>query len=293
MKHAILGAGAIGGLVGTALGSLGDEITMIVRPEKLSGYPRTLTLERPAGMITASAKAVARLTDPADVLWIATKTYQLEGGLGMVAAMPRVVVPLLNGIDHVAVLRSRFGHDRVVPATIAVEAERVEAGRFMQRSPVRLAIAASGEAMLKAAVAGLQDLGFVCQFVANEQTLLWSKLCFLGPFALVTSASGKNLGETLADAEWKAELDSALAEARTVAEASGAEIDATKLQAIFATAPATMSSSMAKDLVAGRRLELDGIAGPIIRGSALFGIPVPTTVSLIATIESRVSARQA
>ena len=36
MDHAILGAGAIGGLVGTALASLGEDVTLIVRPEKLS-----------------------------------------------------------------------------------------------------------------------------------------------------------------------------------------------------------------------------------------------------------------
>ena len=292
MKHAILGAGAIGGLIGTALGSLGDDVTMIVRPEKLPGYPSTLTLDRPSGTIAAPVKAASRLTDPADVLWIATKTYHLETALEVVEAMPSIVVPLLNGIDHIAVLRSRFGQDCVVPATIAVEAERTGDGHFVQRSPVRLGIAASGESTLKKTVAGLQNIGFVCNFVANEQTLLWSKLCFLGPFALVTSASGKNLGEVVADPEWKAKLDSALAEARAVAEASGAEIEPTKIQAIFATAPATMRSSMAKDLAAGRRLELDAIGGPIARGGAHYGIGVPTTISLIATIESRVSAQQ-
>ena len=293
MKHAILGAGAIGGLVGTALGYLGDDVTMIVRPEKVSSYPQTLSLERPSGTLTASAKAVSRLTDPVDVLWIATKTYQLEAALKMVESVPGIVVPLLNGVDHITVLRSRFGHDRVVPATIAVEAERTAPGHFVQRSPVRLGIAASGEPMLKATIAGLQDLGFVCQFVANEQTLLWSKLCFLGPFALVTSASGKNLGEILANPEWKAKLESAFAEVRAVAEASGAEIDPAKVQAILTTAPATMRSSMAKDLAAGRQLELDGIAGPIVRGSAHYGIPVPITVSLIAAIESRVAVQHA
>ncbi len=222
-------------------------------------------------------------------MWIATKTYQLEAALEVVDAMPAIVVPLLNGVDHIQVLRSRFGHDRVVPATIAVEAERTDAGHFVQRSPARLAIAASGEAMLKATVAGLQNLGFVCHFVANEHTLLWSKLCFLGPFALVTSASGKNLGEIMADPDWKAKLDCALAEARAVAEASGAEIDPAKIQAIFAMAPATMRSSMAKDLAAGRRLELDAIGGPIVRGGATYGIPVPCTASLMAAVESQIS----
>jgi 2-dehydropantoate 2-reductase len=81
---------------------------------------------------------------------------------------------------------------RGLPATIAVEAEKISPGRFIQRSPVvRLNLAASGEPLVGSDhVAQLGDLGFKCQFIANEQTLLWGKLCFLGPFALVTSASG-------------------------------------------------------------------------------------------------------
>ncbi len=50
MKHAILGAGAIGGLVGTVLASLGEDVTVVVRPEKLASYPANLTLERPVGL---------------------------------------------------------------------------------------------------------------------------------------------------------------------------------------------------------------------------------------------------
>ena len=148
MKHAILGPGAVGGLIGTALGFLGEDITKIVRPEKLAGYPDTLTLERPSGTITARAKSVAKLTHPVDVLWVTTKTYQLEAALAAVEASPKLVVPLLNGVDHVAVLRTRFGGDCVAPATIAVEAERLALGHFAQRSPVRLNIAASDAAPL-------------------------------------------------------------------------------------------------------------------------------------------------
>ena len=286
MKHAILGAGAIGGLMATALASLGEDVTLIVRPEKLVGYPHTLSLERPSGMITAPAKVVARLTEPVNVLWIATKTYQLADALAEVETVPSIIVPLLNGVDHVAVLRARFGDNRVVPATIAVEAERSAPGRFVQRSPVRLNVAASGEPVLKDTIAGLQGLGFVCQFVASEPTLLWSKLCFLGPFALVTSASGKDLGEIMADAEWKAKLQSAVSEACAVAEKAGAQVDPEKMLAILPGAPPTMRASMAKDLAAKRTLELDGIAGPILRFGLRYGIPTATTSSLVRMIEA-------
>ena len=291
MRHAILGAGAIGGLVGTALASLDEDVTVVVRPEKLPSYPATLLLERPSGTLTAPAKAVATLTEPVDVLWTATKTYQLQTALEAVPGLPGCVVPLLNGVDHIAVLRTRFGREHVVPGTIAVEAERIAPGRFIQRSPfVRLNLAGSGERLLGAIVAQLGNLGFTCQFIPNEQTLLWSKVCFLAPLALVTSASGMNHGEILADAAWKQKLSSALAETCAVATASGAQVDARQIQAFFDSAPPGMRSSMQKDLAAGRQLELDAIGGPIVRGGERYGIDVSTTVRMMAEIRAKAAA---
>jgi 2-dehydropantoate 2-reductase len=288
MKHAILGAGAIGGLVGTVLASLGEDVMVVVRAEKLTGYPANLLLELPSGSLTAPAKAVASLTEPVDVLWIATKTYQLQAALEVVQLSPGCVVPLLNGVDHVAVLRARFGRERVLPATIAVEAEKVAPGRFIQRSPiVRFNLAASLQPLLGGIIGQLGNLGFTCQFIPNEQTLLWGKLCFLAPIALVTSASGMNVGEILADAGWKPRLSSAIGEACAVANASGAEVDAAQILTALDSAPPGMRSSMQKDLVAGRELELDAIGGPIVRGGERYGIDVSTTVKLMADIRPK------
>ncbi len=291
MKHTILGAGAIGGMLGTALASLGNEVTMVVRQEKVGQHPETVTLERPEGTLTAQVKVVAEVSEPTDVLWIATKTYQLEDALQSIVNVPPAIVPLLNGIDHIAALRSQYGAARIIPATIAVEAERTAEGHYVQRSPVRLNIAGSGEALLGDTAQELRDLGFLCSFIANEASLMWGKLCFLGPFALVTTASSKNLGEILADAEWKKTMDYAFAEAQAVAEAFGAQIDPARIQAILDSSPRTMRSSMAKDIDAGRRLELEGIAGPIIRGGAQWEIAVPTTKRLMTMIEERQRAR--
>ncbi len=222
------------------------------------------------------------------MLWIATKTYQLNKALEAVQSLPSCIVPLLNGVDHIELLRAHFGRDRVLPATIAVEAEKIAPGRFVQRSPfVNLNLAASGEQVLGAIVARLRDLEFTCRFIQNEQTLLWSKLCFLGPFALVTSASGMNKGEIYADAEWKRKLISAMAEACAVAKASGAEVDAAQIQAIFDGLPSGTRSSMQKDLAAGRQLELDAIGGPIVRGGERYGIDVSTTAALISAIRAK------
>jgi 2-dehydropantoate 2-reductase len=291
MKHAMLGAGAIGGLVGTVLASLGEDVTVLLRPQGLANYPKNLTLERPSGAITAPAKAATTLTEPVDVLWIATKTYQLSSALEIIHAAPGRVVPLLNGVDHVAVLRERFGRERVVPGTILSETENPAPGEFIQRSPVvHLNFAGSGEPTLGDIVARLGKLSFVCRFVSNEQTLLWDKLCFLAPFALSTSASGKNVGEILADAIWKKQLTSAIAEACAVANAGGAEIAVAEIGARFTNGPAGMRSSMQKDLEAGRELELDAIGGPVVRGGKRYGIEVSATTKLMDTIRAKTSS---
>src|SRR5207245_4934485 len=182
MEHAVLGAGAIGGLVGTAVASLGEGVTVLVGPERLPGYPANLSVERPSGAIaiTAPAKVAATLTNAVDVLWIATKTYQLKTALQSVQSLPRYVVPLLNGVDHVEFLRvhfgthfgPHFGNDRVLPATIAVEDERIAPGRFVQRSPfVNLKLAASGERGLGAIIARLSHLEFTCSVLENKHAL--------------------------------------------------------------------------------------------------------------------------
>lgn len=292
MKHAILGAGAIGGLMGTALAGLDESVTLIVRAEKLATYPQELILEQPSGTMSAPAAHVARLTKPVDVLWIATKTYQLEAALGAIETTPGKIVPLLNGTDHIAVLRERFGRDRVIPGTIAVGADRIAEGHFRQGSAVRLNLAETGKLLLEDTLKRLQErFGFICNFVENEQTLLWAKLSFLAPFALVTAASGMDKGGVLTDPAWRGDFRAAVAETLAVARAEGAQVPASHIDDILAGSPDTMRSSLAKDLAAGRPLELDGISRPIVRGGENHGIPVPVTKKLVEIVQARAAAQ--
>jgi 2-dehydropantoate 2-reductase len=264
---------------------------VVVRKERLSEYPDKFMLERPDDTVTGRVRVATELAEPVDVLWIATKTFQLQASLQSVKTVPKLVVPLLNGADHVGALRQRFGAERVVPATIGVEAEKVIPGKFRQRSPfVRLNIAASGEPLLKNVVERLSERGLTCQFIANEQTLLWSKLCFLGPFALATSASGLNNGGVAASPEWKHRLDQGIQEACAVATALGAEVDSAKIQAFIASASPEMRSSMQKDVEGERPLELEDIAGPILNGAKQHGVAVPATKGLVELIHAKVAA---
>ncbi len=193
MRHAILGAGGVGGLIAAALAKSGDSVTVVLRPEALDDYPAELSLVSPFGSFSVPVERARDVTQPFDVLWIAVKATHLEAALRSVANAEQLgaTVPLLNGLDHVALLRSRFGHERVVPATIAVESERAAPGKIIHRSPsARLNVSSIGEGRLASTIEKLRQFGFNCQFSTDELRMLWNKLAILAPCALTTTASG-------------------------------------------------------------------------------------------------------
>jgi 2-dehydropantoate 2-reductase len=283
----------VGGLIGACLAKSGDSVTMVVRPESLAQYPEQLHLESAFGNFSVPVARAA--TVPAvDVLWITVKATQLLPALSALANPESVgaIVPLLNGIDHLAVLRARYGAGRVIAATIAVESERVAPGHIVHRSPfARLNVSSAGRSLLGATLDEFQKMGFECRFIDDEPTLMWSKLVFLAAFALTTTASGKTTGEILADPEWRQLGLSCIREASAVAVAEGAKIDADTIIAYVMKMPGNMRSSMQKDVERGNAPELDAIAGPILRGGQRHRIDVPTTQKLVAAVEQRAGSR--
>ena len=289
MRHAILGAGGVGGLMGACLAHSGASVTLVVRREALAQYPKQLHLESPFGNFEVNV-AVAAEVPPVDVLWITVKATQLDSALGALKNPDavRAIVPLLNGIDHVPLLRAKYGSDRVIPATIAVETERVSPGHIVQRSPfARLNVLSAGRALLGSTVDPLQQLGFECRFIDDEPTLMWGKLVFLAPFALTTTAADKTVGEILSDPEWRSLGEACIREACAVAVAEGAKVNAEKVLSGVAGMPGSMRSSMQKDVAQHKTPELGAIAGPILRGARRHGIEVPATKKLVAAVEQR------
>lgn len=291
LRHAILGAGGVGGLIGASLARIGDAVTLIVRPEALATYPRRLRLESPFGNVDIDNSTAVELSVSTDILWITVKATQLEAALAAVTHPERVraIVPLLNGVDHVAQLRSKYGTEKVIAATIAVESERVAPGHIIHRSPfARLNVSSVGRPLLESTLQQLQRLGFECRFVDDEPTLMWSKLVFLAAFALTTTAADKSTGEILADPEWRHLGLACIREASAVAAAEGAKIDADAVIAGVLKMPGNMRSSMQKDVEQGKTPELDAIAGPILRGAKRHGVDVAVTKKLVAAVERRV-----
>lgn len=290
MKHAVLGAGAIGGLIGTLLSAGGEDVTFVVRHAGLPAAPDTFTVLRQDGSSIAGAvRSVESITgENVDVLWIATKATGLQQALQRVqASSPRAVVPLLNGFEHVNMLESMFAPAVVFPATIAVEAELVDRGVVRQISAfVRLQLPERGRDVLDHAARTLDTRGVETQFQADERTLIWTKLVFLAPFALTTSASRQAAGFIREDPEWRAYFDAAAAEVAAVARTQGATVNSESAQVMLERIHPDMRSSMLKDLLAGREIEIDAIAGKVVRAGERAGVPVPTLRTLISRIQA-------
>ena len=206
MRHAILGAGGVGGLVGGALARAGHPVTLLVRPGRAEQHPERLSIQSQSlGSFEAPVEVADHLGEPSDVVWITVKATALEAALGAVPPEElgdHVVVPLLNGVDHVELLRERYGAERVLPGTIRVEAERVGPGQIRHLSAfadVQVAPGSATRARAWALSEELRGAGLGCEVRDDEVTMLWSKLCFLAPFALATTASGGPLGAVRSD----------------------------------------------------------------------------------------------
>lgn len=289
MRHAILGPGGVGGLIAASLAKSGAAVTLVVRSEAIDQYPDTLQLESPFGQFSVRVERTTAV--PAvDVLWIAVKATQLDLALGSPpnGNSAKAIIPLLNGIDHVAMLRSRYGAARVVPATISVESERIAPGHILHRSPfARLNVSSIGRALMQSTLDDLHRFGFTCQFVDDEQTLLWSKLVFLAPLALATTAATKTTGEIAADVTWQQQLEACVGEACAVARAEGATVAQDLVISSIRSLPGNMRSSMQKDVERGSIPGLDAIAGPILRAAPRHNLDVPVTRRLVAEVERK------
>jgi 2-dehydropantoate 2-reductase len=235
---------------------------------------------RVLGERTTRVRFTGRLEEPVDVLFIATKAVGLQDAVERIAAPPGVVVPLLNGIEHLPLLRERF--DEVVAATIRVEATRVAPGVIEQTSPfLRVDLAGHPE------VAELLNAAGIDTHVGEgEAQVMWSKLTRLNAIALTTTAFAAPLGEVRE--EHREELLAAVRETAAVASAEGAAIDVAAIEReLLEEAHPELLSSMARDVEAGRPPELDAIGGAVLRAADRHGIATPVVARLVAAVEAR------
>jgi 2-dehydropantoate 2-reductase len=271
-RIAILGAGAVGGMLGALLASAGHDVTVLASD-------RTSTVINNGGLVLRSERFGHRhvrvparpwLTTPVDLLFVAVKAPDLLAAATRVPGQlvrEAAIVPLLNGVDHVPLLRAMFPESTVVPMTVAVEATRLGPGVVEHLSPFAdYAIAAGPRPAVVDPATLLVGAGLPVDTSApDEATLLWRKLSFLAPFALLTTVTREPIGP--ARQARPDLLDALVDETAAAAALDRAMIEPDPVRERLRNLPDGMRSSMLKDALTGSTLELDAIAGPILRAA--------------------------
>jgi 2-dehydropantoate 2-reductase len=218
---------------------------------------------------------------------VATKAPALAAALERIGVEPALVVPLLNGVEHVARLRERFGEDVVVAGSIRIAAERPEPGRVVHTSPLFRIELAPDRADVGAFAHRLRFAEIPTAVRHGEADVLWSKLARLTALALTTAASGTPIGAVLAHPRWRLLLEGAVDETAAVATAEGAAVDPHAVLAEITELRPDHTTSLARDVAAGNEDELDAIGGAVLRAAARHGFEAPAVAELVGAVEQR------
>ena len=250
----------------------GERVICVARPETAAAIAAEgLTLVTDYGEHTEQLEPTEQLEEHVDLLLVTVKAYGLDDGISRIRTEPGLVLPLLNGLEHMDVLRAHFAN--VVAAAI---------GHFegYRESPTRIVQQTSGVVNVAATEAPeqLELAGIATRAGGSEKDVLWEKLARQGPIAVLTSVAGETIGELRAGQR----LRMAVEEACAVAAADGARTTFDEQWAIIESLPDWATSSTERDVTAGRPSELDAIGGAVVRAGRRLGVPTPTLEEALA-----------
>jgi 2-dehydropantoate 2-reductase len=284
---AVLGPGGIGGLLAGLLSRAGHRVICLAG-EETAATLRTDGIRVRSGLFgdfTAPVDADTVLREPVDACLVAVKHTALDAALDRVppaALGDALLVPFLNGVEHPATLRARYRPDLVAPAVIRVESARVAAGVIEHGSPFA-EIDLTGEGVdrerLDSLAQALDTAGPATRVLDDETAVLWAKMSFLAPFALLTTRYGLPLGDVRT--RHRDELTALVAETAAVSHASGGPADPAQALARYDAFPPQTKSSMQRDAETGRPLELDAIGGALLRAAERHGVSVPVAARVV------------
>lgn len=300
MKFAIVGAGAIGGLLGAKLALAGQEVCFIARNKNLAAINSQgvrLLLEDGCEQQAAAGlhglRAVQRMAEagPQDVLLLTTKAHQLPE---LLDELPRLlgpqtmVVSMLNGVPWWYFQRLAGPHEgRVLEAvdpggaiarTIAPErvigsivypAAQLEAPgvvRLIEGNRFSLGeLDGSRSERIEALSQAMMAAGFKAPVARDIRSELWVKLwgnLSFNPISALTHATLAEICQFPATRELAARM---MGEAQTVAERLGVQFKISLDKRIAgAEAVGAHKTSMLQDVEAGRALELEALLGAVI-----------------------------
>lgn len=285
----VVGAGAVGGHFGTLLTRAGVDVTFLVRgarAERLRSDGITLVgldgarTTTPVSAVTADAPH-----GPFDVVLLAVRSTAVGAALEDIA--PAVgpgtaVVPLLNGIGHLAAIRDRFGAGRLLGGVCLVATQLDADGAIRQLTPAgRLTVGElSGPVTdrVEAIATAFAPASFETVASATIEQDMWEKWFFMAAGGAATVLLGGPADRINAVEDGTGVIRDVVAEAASVLEAAGhpAREEAHAEVTSTLTAPGSaFATSLYRDVRDGRTTEVEPVIGALCRVAERYEVPVP------------------
>jgi 2-dehydropantoate 2-reductase len=210
-----------------------------------------------------------------------------------------VVLPLLNGINHMTVLGRHFGADRVLGGTCSIGAVLEPSGEARHTGGMEWLTFGEVSGERSARCAAIAKIFAATKINAslndNIMQAMWDKFVMLCSLAAATTLARANIGEILAapSGEWL--MLTALDECERVATADDhapSREAVERARKLLTTKGSSFTASMQRDLVAGSRTEADHIIGDMVRRAESRGVVVPLLRIARANLEVHEARRK-
>ncbi len=299
MRILILGAGAVGGYVGARLLAAGADVFFLARGERLKNLNENgLVIRSPLGGFSGRPKVGSAPVSgfSPDVAVVACKAPALQGALQAIAPFigrETRVLPLLNGISHLDLVRDRFPRSSVLGGVTHGALTLSEDGAVDHLSPffsmICGPISSQPDPIAEAFVAVLEKSGVDAQHSAIIVQNMWNKFVFLAAFAGITCLMRADVGTIMGTADGEELVLGLLEENLAVARAEGFEPNAaamTSYRQVLTERGSTLTSSMLRDVLGGRRTEADHILGDMLRRARQHGLHTPLLKIVNANLDA-------
>jgi 2-dehydropantoate 2-reductase len=299
MRIAVMAAGAVGGYFGARLAAAGHEVAFIARGAHRDAMRRDgLKIESSLGDLHLKNLSVTddpREVGPVDVVLFAVKLWDTETAgqhtRPLVGGDTRVIT-LQNGIDSVERLAPILGNESTiggatyVVTTIARPGVIRHTGTYAKIRCGRLD--RHPDPVLAGYVEKMQAAKLDITLSDNMLLDLWKKFVLLSGTSGITASTRQPLGVIRDDEDMRALLYKLMHETMAVGRAAGVEFPphfpAELDRAVAGFAP-DMRASMANDLAAGNRLELDWLAGKVVALGRKYAVPTPAQEAVYAILK--------
>ena len=302
MRTVIFGAGGVGGYFGTKLAQAGADILFVARGDHLAAMQRDgLRLKSIHGDVhlpTVNAASTVPADFAPDLVLMCVKTWQLENAVNsLLPALQAgtIVLPLLNGVDAPAQLARSIGPERVMPGLCGIIAYLEKPG--VVRHAAIDPFVTFGE-MDNAKTQRVQRLleffqgadGLRATIADDIQSALWMKFLFITSTSGVGAVCAAPMGVVRSVPETRQLLEASMREICALAEAHGITLpDDAVVRTIrmVEAIPDDGTTSMQRDLLEGRRSELEAQVGAVVRLARESGVAVPVNEAIYAALKPR------